>query len=101
MDASKNAGAPRKIARLGGAPSSSQHWGRRLASVVHLIAIVLSEYRRAVAAQRSYDDLRRYAPTLARFAATDVPRHLFRELYGEFGSEADVVAVSGCRPFFS
>jgi hypothetical protein len=48
---------------------------------MRLIAIVLSEYRRAVATQRRYEDLRRSAPTLARMGLTDIPRHLYHEFY--------------------
>jgi hypothetical protein len=66
---------------LGSPPSSAKHRGRRLRSALHLIGIMLSEYRRAVAAQRRYEDLRRHGPTLARMGVTDISRHLFREFY--------------------
>jgi hypothetical protein len=56
---------------------------------MHLVAIVLSEYRRAVATQRRYEGLRRSAATLARMGVTDIQRHLFREFYANPVGEAD------------
>jgi hypothetical protein len=56
------------------------------------LAVLVSEYRRAIAAERRYEKLKRMA-TLAR---DDIPRHLFEEIYAcasEGAGEAWVSSV--------
>jgi hypothetical protein len=58
--------------------------------LAHLLAVLRSEYRRALAAERRYQELRHTnALTVADNHATsaDVPRRLFAEMYSRLSHE--------------
>jgi hypothetical protein len=56
--------------------------GKHLGSAAHLVAVLLSEYRRAVAAERRYDELRhRSILSAAENTRADLSRRVFAEMY--------------------
>ena len=65
----------------GSEPASSRS---RLASVAKVLAILCAEYRRAVAAERRYEELRHTnasSLTGGRTNRADIARRLFTEIY--------------------
>jgi hypothetical protein len=65
-------------------------WRRRaspntlIARVAHLLAALCFEYRRALAAERRYHELRR----TNRATGADIPRRLFAEMYSRPSHES-------------
>jgi hypothetical protein len=56
--------------------------GKHLGSAAHLVAVLLSEYRRAVAAERRYEELRRTSVlSVAENTRADLSRRVFAEMY--------------------
>jgi hypothetical protein len=69
----------------------------QLAGVLHLL---LTEYRRAIAADVLYEDLKRrnaVARTREGIACSDIPRRVFDELYSSAGQVSAAASPSGAR----
>jgi hypothetical protein len=69
----------------------------QLSGFLHLL---LTEYRRAIAADVLYDDLKRRnaaARTREGIACSDIPRRVFDELYSSGGQVSAAAQPSGAR----